>query len=139
MNNFIVFLFAISSTIFSCKTTDVGSKNNVNHENVETLEPDEYEIAIGETFEVKLSANPSTGYSWNWVNKESITVVNLSNSVYVKNEPTNDEVIMVGVGGNEKWTFVGVEAGEETIILEYTPSWARETVARTKKIIVKVK
>jgi predicted secreted protein len=50
-----------------------------------------------------------------------------------------DEPVMAGSGGNEVWTFIGVKAGEETIILEYARSWESQYVEGIKKIIVRVK
>jgi predicted secreted protein len=137
MNNSIILLFAITIIAFSCKTIPLDSEKNSNSESVESVESvekNEYEIAIGETFDVKLSSNASTGYSWNWANEESTTVVNFSGSDYVMDEP-----VMAGSGGNEVWTFIGVKAGEETIILEYARSWESQYVEGIKKIIVRVK
>jgi inhibitor of cysteine peptidase len=125
MKKIIIVLSAIVIIASSCKTTSINSE-----ENEEVV----YEISVGETLEIKLAANPTTGYSWNWANEESITIVDSSGYRYALDEP-----VMAGSGGNDVWSFVGVKAGQETIVFEYARSWERQNVADVKRFVVSVK
>ena len=132
MKNLTILLFVITVIAFGCKTANVNS-TGIEDANSMTSESVKYKIAIGETFEIKLKSNPTTGYKWKWLNKEAITVVDYTGNSYVTDTPA-----MIGTGGNDTWTFTGIKSGTETIILGYGPAWIDET-ERVKKIVVKVK
>lgn len=126
MKKIIIVLSAIVIIASSCKTTSVNN-SDANEEFV-------YEISVGETLEIKLAANPTTGYSWNWANEENVTIIDSSGYRYVMDEP-----VMAGSGGSDVWTFVGVKAGQETIVFEYARSWERENVEKIKRFVISVK
>ncbi len=109
---------------FACTESKEGRK--------ETLKPD-YAIKEGASFSITLSSNPSTGYSWQWANKKSITIIDTSKWEYLA---TNNELI--GSGGQEVWTFKGVKTGVDSIILKYARPWDTLSTVETKKIMVQV-
>lgn len=94
----------------------------------------EYEIGIGESFQIELASNPSTGYSWKWTNKQEVSVVDTAGNQYIPDSPDR-----IGGGGREILKFKGLKSGSEVIKLEYTRAWESGPVADTKTIKVNVK
>lgn len=94
----------------------------------------EYEIGTGESFQIELASNPSTGYSWKWMNKQEVSVVDT-----VENQFVVDSAAKIGGGGREIWKFKGIKSGSEVIKLGYTRAWESGTAADTKTIKVIVK
>lgn len=71
-------------------------------------------LDVGDELEVRLSSNPTTGYSWR-IEPEP-TVVELRSSTF---EEAEDAADLVGVGGTEVFVFDVVTAGAEILRLEY--------------------
>ncbi len=92
-----------------------------------------YVIFINDTFQLELPSNPSTGYSWVWINKQPGSIVDTSNNSFLPDNP-----IWIGSGGNEIWKFKGEKAGIDTVKLEYCRSWEANSTIETKIIIVNV-
>jgi inhibitor of cysteine peptidase len=93
-----------------------------------------YEISIGESFQIELASNPTTGYSWKWANKQEVSAVDTIDNQYIPDSPDR-----IGGGGKEIWKFKGLKSGSEVIKLEYRRSWQSGPAAETKTISVKVK
>lgn len=93
-----------------------------------------YEIGIGESFQIELASNPSTGYSWKWTNKQEVSVVDTIDNHYIADDPDK-----IGGGGREIWKFKGIKSGSEVIKLGYTRAWESGTEAVTQTITVNVK
>ena len=94
----------------------------------------DYEIAVNGSFQVELDSNPTTGFSWKWTNKQSVSIVNSPGSEYIPDTP-----VLTGSGGKEIWKFNGVKSGIDTIKLEYCRSWDTTSTVSSKNIVVKVK
>ncbi len=94
----------------------------------------DYEIAVNEQFQLNLISNPTTGYSWKWVNEQAVKVVHSSDKSFVSDTP-----VLVGSGGKEIWKFKGITTGVDTIKMEYCRSWEPNSTLNTKTIIVRVK
>jgi predicted secreted protein len=73
----------------------------------------EFNIKVGDQFTIELEANWSTGYSWDWENSQTVSVVDTIGRVYTQSDPNS------GTPGIEKWTFVGKLVGEETLRFVY--------------------
>jgi inhibitor of cysteine peptidase len=101
----------------------------------EDIKGDYYEVSANETFEVSLNSNPTTGYSWKWLNKPNKLVDKVSMN-YIAMEVKKG---IVGSGGSEIWKFKGTKSGIDTLTLEYCRPWDANSTVQTKKIIVKVK
>lgn len=71
------------------------------------------EVAIGETFQIRIKENPSTGYQTCWMNKEDALAVSLVKKEY-KQEGSSD---CAGCGGTATYTFKGIAPGTDTIML----------------------
>ena len=94
----------------------------------------DYEKSINEQFQIDLPSNPTTGYSWKWTNKRSVTIVDSIGYQYIPDNPT-----ITGKGGKEIWKFKGKEPGIDTIKFEYCRPWDSKSIARSKIIIIKIK
>ncbi len=96
----------------------------------------DYEIGLGESFQIELASNPTTGYAWQWTNKDAILNVEKVESKYTA---TDNPKGMVGSGGTETWKFKGIKSGSETLKLEYKRAWESGAAAEVKSINVTVK
>jgi len=94
----------------------------------------DYEIAVNDSFQLELDSNPTTGYRWEWTNKESVSIVGTLDNKYVSGSPAS-----AGSGGKEIWKFKGLMSGIDTIILEYCRSWEPNSTVDKKTITIKVK
>jgi len=75
-------------------------------------------LVTGDTLELVLTSNPTTGYSW--------SVVEVPACLEQDGEPEYDSdapPFMMGAGGEDTWRFVAVEPGEGTLRLEYARPW----------------
>jgi len=91
----------------------------------------DHTISIGETINLELEANWSTGYSWHWENKDAINIVDTLKREYVE-DPKR------GSTGKEVWTFIAKKEGKEKLVFVYKRGW--ETTYESKKaFFVKVK
>jgi predicted secreted protein len=94
----------------------------------------DFEISIGETISLSLISNRTTGYSWIWVNRDQISIVDTFDFDYIVDDPTK-----IGSGGKEIWNFIGKNTGTDTIKLEYKRLWEPNSTVESKKITVVVK
>lgn len=73
-------------------------------------------VPAGETFDIVLPSNPSTGYHWNIIPELDENTLQFVGQNYKAEQP-----VMPGSGGVEVWTFRAVSAGDTTIALGYYP------------------
>lgn len=117
-----IFLSLVMGTVYSCTTPKIK----------EDIHAD-YSVKLQEEFTITLNSNPSTGYSWEWVNKKAINIVGCVDFKFIS--PNNG---MVGAGGTEKWTFKATKTGTDTLVFVYRRPWEQKLTDETKKIIVSV-
>ena len=67
----------------------------------------------------EMASNPTTGYSWRWVNRDNQNVDSVSSEYKQDKAPK----MMVGVGGNETWTFSATKSGSTTLVFCYEQPW----------------
>jgi predicted secreted protein len=84
-------------------------------------DPAAYLVAPGESFDIRLAANPSTGFSWELGAPLDEAVVRSVGTAYVPKEGG-----AVGGAGTARWTFEGVAPGRTTIVLVYRRPWEPE-------------
>lgn len=72
------------------------------------------EVLTGETFNIVIDSNPSTGYHWEIVSE-------LNGVEFISTEYTADEPVAPGSGGVDVWTFKAISAGEVKITFGYFP------------------
>ena len=76
-------------------------------------------LAVGDTLEVTLASNPSTGFSWTAETQiGDASVVQQTSHVSV-----GPNSAMVGAPGAETWTFRALNAGTTTINADYSQPW----------------
>lgn len=77
--------------------------------------------AAGSTFTVVLNANPTTGYSWYWVNKAEAA----ADSVECKFVAAPSKPMMMGAGGKLEWKFKQKPAGADSLVFHYMRSFEK--------------
>jgi inhibitor of cysteine peptidase len=85
----------------------------------------EVNVDLGDQFSISLDSNPSTGYTWDALYDPEY--LKLMSEVYVPDESGSDPPV-VGVGGNEVFTFEALKTGQSTINFNYHPAWNDEPV-----------
>ena len=77
------------------------------------------EVDAGDTFEVSLFSNRTTGFQWpEFANIIDDSIIKQTDYEYVP--PESD---LVGAGGKEIWIFEAVRQGTTSITLEYNQPW----------------
>jgi inhibitor of cysteine peptidase len=73
-------------------------------------------VKAGETFDLVVPSNSSTGYRWDILPELDVNIVEFVAQDYIPEQP-----IMPGSGGVDVWTFRAVNPGDTTIVLGYYP------------------
>ncbi|MFZ4462657.1 MAG: protease inhibitor I42 family protein [Bacteroidales bacterium] len=94
----------------------------------------DYSISIEEEFQFELESNATTGYSWQWVNHSSVSVVDSIGFSYIVTYPDR-----MGSPGKEIWKFRAIQSGTDTLHFVYRRPWEKNAIARTKDVVVEVK
>ena len=84
----------------------------------------EVQVGIGQTLDVTLESNPSTGYSWQVV--EVPGVLEQVGEATFATEAAGD---VVGAAGTETLQFTALGAGTGTLLLEYRRPWETDAIA----------
>jgi predicted secreted protein len=71
-------------------------------------------VRAGETFDLVVPSNPSTGYHWDIIPELDANLVEFAEQNYFADQP-----VAPGSGGMEVWTFRAVNPGDTTIVLGY--------------------
>jgi inhibitor of cysteine peptidase len=95
-------------------------------------DPAAYVLTPGETFEVRLPANPTTGFSWELGPSLDDAVVREVSTTY-----RPDESGKVGGGGTSIWKFAAVGPGRTRVVMLYRRPWEPE-VAPAKVAVYSV-
>jgi inhibitor of cysteine peptidase len=82
------------------------------------------ELAPGETLEITLPSNITTGFSWHLATEPDVAVLEPRSSRY--NEPQDGDT--VGAGGSETWVFRTQDAGTTRLELAYYRPWEPDVV-----------
>lgn len=98
----------------------VQADNEINHS---------FNIQVGQTFDMTVDTNPSTGYSWSMAKQPDANILKLvSSDITQPGTP--------GATAQQVWKFEGVGAGKTDFVLEYRGPGANAAVE--KKDTVKV-
>lgn len=73
-------------------------------------------VTSGETFDIVLPSNSSTGYRWSILPELDATILQ-----QVSQDTIAEQPVMPGSGGVDVWTFRAVNAGDTTIVFGYFP------------------
>lgn len=96
-----------------------------------------YDIAVNDTVQLMLDSNPTTGYSWGWLNQNVVSIVTSPGSQYTMDK--TGEKGVTGRGGKELWRFIGVKNGADTIKLGYRRPWESVQPLKTMEIFIRVR
>ena len=97
-------------------------------------ETNEVVLKQGQSCEIEFIANASTGFWWQLINDNEVTVVKSVGDRYTSDAPKG----MVGASSHRFWKFEAVEKGTQTLHFVY----ARDRVdqpARTRDVTITVK
>lgn len=84
------------------------------------------EATAGETFDIVIEANVTTGYEWRLVEALDESVVQFVARDYEADQPVSE-----GSGGVDVWTFRAVAPGESQIVLGHFPPDGSDAPERT--------
>jgi inhibitor of cysteine peptidase len=117
-------LIVLVMSFVSCSGSALMINIDVSCDQFEQRSPDlenEFDIEVGDKIKAKLCANPTTGYSWDYVLPDE-SVMKFESHEYM--EPDTD---LVGASGTDVWIFKAVKAGEVVIKMEYSRPWENGT------------
>jgi len=80
------------------------------------------QLQQGQQLIVRLTANPSTGYSWSLVDTPDSTLT-VDGPIVFEQDQSGGNQPLIGAGGTEVCTFTAGAAGQQTLQLEYKRSW----------------
>lgn len=125
----VLFLFVLG-VIYSCDTSKKVIKNVDSSKLEET-----FEVNMGDSLKIKISANPSTGYKWEMRSKIKPKVIKFESKKYTPNNPDKN---FIGGGGKDTWTFSTLKKGEVFLYFVSVRS-EKEKIDKEKyyKVIVK--
>jgi predicted secreted protein len=109
---------------FSCSET----AKQVEDKNVDIV------TAVDSVFQITFDSNPTTGYSWCWLNRGSVSIVDSMDFDYIPSKP-----VLVGSGGKEIWKFIGRKSGIDSLVFIYERSWEPGSGVRNKTYVVQVR
>jgi inhibitor of cysteine peptidase len=85
----------------------------------------ELRMAPGNTLQVALDSNPTTGFKWELVQISDLAVLEKVSDTFEKPMIKQKEGSppIVGAGGKEFWTFKALKPGTAVISMEYSRPW----------------
>ncbi|OTG81502.1 hypothetical protein B9T33_06840 [Acinetobacter sp. ANC 5054] len=85
------------------------------------------EMDRGQTLELLLNENPSTGFMWSLVAQPKLFKVE---EIYQSDQQKieNDQAPMVDVGGKKVYRFTAIQAGEELLHLKHARTWEQAPI-----------
>ena len=119
----IYFLFIATILLSGCSTStatptpSLPPTEQTPNQLPEPTDPTQLKIVkAGETFDLVVPANSSTGYHWNIIPEQDTNIVEFVAEDYLAEEP-----VMPGSGGMDVWTFRALDPGETKIVLGHYP------------------
>lgn len=82
------------------------------------------EMNVGQTLELTLPENPTTGYIWQVAKPQNILKVE---EIY-QQDPLKGQQAMVGVGGEKLFRFSALQPGEEWIHVKHSRPWEQNAI-----------
>lgn len=93
----------------------------------------ELALSVGDSVELTLSENPTTGYRWAFTTKPEPACKVVEDAF----EPGGNAP---GAGGTHRWKFEAVSTGIGAAAMEYRRSWEKDSAAgQTFKVSIRVK
>ena len=82
------------------------------------------EMDVGQTLELTLSENPTTGYLWQVAKPQNILKVE---EIY-RQDVLKSQQAMVGVAGEKLFRFTALQPGEEWIHVKHARQWKQKAI-----------
>jgi inhibitor of cysteine peptidase len=79
------------------------------------------ELQTGQTLEVTLESNPTTGYAWEVAEVDESLLQSQGDAEYKEKKTAGEQ--LVGSGGTQTFRFTAAEVGETTLKLIYHRAW----------------
>ena len=118
-------------SLFLCIMAGCQSQKKLVSVNKET---NDVVLKKGQSCEIQFRTNASTGFWWQLVNSDEITVVDSISKRYESNAPEG----MIGASSELFWKFTSKEKGSQTLKFVYARQNINEPI-RTRDVIVTVK
>ncbi|MEM8549962.1 MAG: protease inhibitor I42 family protein [Verrucomicrobiota bacterium] len=96
-------------------------------------------LRVGDTLNVSLPQNPTTGYSWNSIGVMDGVLTRQGNAQTKSLTTDGNNPQLIGAPSETVWTYQATEAGEAKLEYEYVRSWEKNTQPSkvfTVKVIV---
>jgi predicted secreted protein len=90
-------------------------------------------IVEGQSLELSLPSNPSTGFSWQYFPEPDSSILKETAHEYRGGESN-----LIGAGGREYWTFQAAGTGSSTLSLAYMRPWESRMPEKIFKLEIKV-
>ncbi|WP_257233093.1 protease inhibitor I42 family protein [Acinetobacter sp. YH01024] len=88
------------------------------------------EMDRGQTLEVLLNENPSTGYVWSLAEQPKLfKVEEVFQSAQQQQAAAADATLVLGAGGQKTYRFTATTAGEELLHLKHARAWEKTAMA----------
>ncbi len=120
----------------------MGCGDSVNADNgpLKLGEPDNgksFTVKVGDTIEVAIAGNPTTGYAWTAAlsDEDATLLEQVGEPAYVQDSAEGE---IVGAGGTYTLTFKATAAGEAALKLVYSRSWESEEPLNTFEATITV-
>lgn len=99
---------------------------------LDTQQPKQVALKVGDTLAIQLESNPSTGYQWSAKAPTNLKCTKVS---YVAKAPN-----LPGASGIRTFVFKAMGRGKGTVLFTYARSWEKNVApVKTKKLAVQVK
>ncbi|WP_081981786.1 protease inhibitor I42 family protein [Alistipes sp. ZOR0009] len=95
---------------------------------------DSIHVQQGDVFNVIMSANHTTGFSWVWDKADSVNGVD---SIGHRYEKSIDGLVVCG--GTETWSFKAISKGVFSLKFRYVRPWDPKNPAQVKSVSLVVK
>ncbi|CAB1223185.1 Chagasin family peptidase inhibitor I42 [Acinetobacter bouvetii] len=82
------------------------------------------DMKVGQTLELTLPENPSTGYIWQVAQPQNILKVE---EIYQQDQVKSQQP-MVGVGGQKLFRFTALQPGEEWVHVKHGRAWEQNAI-----------
>jgi len=105
--------------------TPVTSSNSTNISVDESFNGKEVKMAPGDSLQVALQSNITTGFKWELTQDSDTMVLEKVSNTYetTQVERKEGERPLVGVGGKEFWNFKALKKGNSLLSMEYSRPW----------------
>ncbi len=91
------------------------------------------QTAAGETFEIELEGNATTGFKWEYnPSPESSAMVELLGSTYQAN------TTRAGAPGVHHFRFRALKAGQASLLFRYSRPWEKAAPKETRSILIQI-